>query len=143
MVTGDPVFLCKASKKKFKSKGEMLAVLLHECGHVEGFLSGSFQGEISKLPPHGKKPKDFWYIEWLREEFDAWKRAEKIAAELKILGLKAALKKMKERCLMAYVEWVHSRGDINFLYPAVNPPQVVETRNNQNSSFKEAERSLK
>jgi hypothetical protein len=105
VVRGDPYI--------FKYEKSMIAVLLHECGHVEQFLENKMF-TIPKLKK-GEKAKKSFYISVLEAEIDAWNRGERIAKELGIKNLGAAFKRTKFWRLMSYVDWASKRGDISFL----------------------------
>lgn len=102
--------LIVGNRKMFKHESSMIAVLLHECGHVDQLLDPTWKWYRTPKRKN-KKPKDSYYISVLDMEMDAWKRAEKIAEELGIRNLKKAFRRTKFWRLMTYVEWAAGKGD--------------------------------
>lgn len=97
---------------------EKLAMLLHECGHIDRQRSIVMLGtpwDLDVLLPPlkpGKKPSTAWYIAIVREEMDAWDSADQIAKRLAIEGLSKAMARMRRKCLMTYISWASERGRI-------------------------------
>jgi hypothetical protein len=91
----------------------MIAVLLHECGHVEQFIENKMY-VLPKLK-RGEKPKESFYISVIEAEIDAWNRGKRIAEELGIKNLEAAFRRTKFWRLMSYIDWAAQRGDMNFM----------------------------
>ena len=112
-LTGDPAFHLDYPI----NRTEKLAMLLHECGHIERQTSVVMRGtpwdlDLFIIPPKsGKKPFSSWYIAIVREEMDAWDAADALAKKLKIEGLGRAMKRMRRKCLTTYIKWAAVRGD--------------------------------
>lgn len=104
--------------KIYKNKKDLIAVILHECGHIVQEEKNPKLACI-KFPrlKKGKKASDSFYIDILKREIDAWDEAEILAKNLKIPNIINALKRMRSHCLMAYIHWAAEKQDISFLKP--------------------------
>ncbi len=114
LLTGDPTQMLDYSL----NSTEKLAMLLHECGHVDRQRLVVMHGtpwDLDALltpPKLGKKPPTSWYIAIVREEMDAWDAADQLAKRLAIKGLSKAMTRMRRKCLMTYIKWASKRGRV-------------------------------
>ena len=83
-----------------------LHILLHECGHIlvcsnsfdrSIMLSSATDGRCTRGKAHA--------IARLGEEYEAWKRGERLAKRLSIRINAEKFDKLKTQCLMSYVNW--------------------------------------
>lgn len=117
--------LLSGSLTKHKNPQDSIAVLLHECGHVQQFLYEKKKFFSKKFPPIRKKfrPKDSFYVSVIQEELDAWEKAVELAKKLKIPRVKSSLNRMKNKLIMTYIKWAALRMDHSWMLAAVPKKQ--------------------
>ncbi len=108
-LTGDPTSMLDYPL----NEAEKLAMLLHECGHVDRQRLVVQLGTPwdNDLLATGKKRTSAWYIAVVREEMDAWDAADRLAKRLALKGLSRAMARMRRKCLMTYIGWAAQRGN--------------------------------
>ena len=89
-----------------------LHILLHECGHIlvcsnsfdrNIMLSSATDGRCTSGRAHA--------IARIGEEYEAWKRGERLAKRLNIRINAEKFDKLKTQCLMSYVNWAAEEED--------------------------------
>jgi|DEB19_MinimDraft_2_1074335.scaffolds.fasta_scaffold00139_7 hypothetical protein len=94
-----------------RSTNHILAMFLHECGHLIGATSASrrtlrrFRYGWGSTPT----PDSIWRMGILSEEMEAWHLGHELAGKLKIELDEPSFERAKSRCLESYVRWASKK----------------------------------
>lgn len=90
-----------------RSPNFVLAILLHECGHLIGATSRS--SKTKRRFEYGYAAQQtadrVWKVGILAEEMEAWHLGKDLACKLKIKLDEATFEKTKAQCLSTYIKW--------------------------------------
>lgn len=90
-------------------KERRLYTLLHECGHILVNDNRDRLQQVSAYvtPDCGRSTKSE-RVAALAEEYDAWKRGERLANRLNINLDYEKFDKLRDHCIMSYINWAAS-----------------------------------
>lgn len=90
-------------------RARMMALALHECGHVlvlERRGASAWQSPAAR----NRRGTDRWYVAVLDEELEAWRLGMDLASELGIDIDEKQLERVKNEGIMSYVRYAAERG---------------------------------